>query len=161
MGRYRDWILAMVSGAMLGVMININSGLAWYSTPFVASWVVHGVGAVVALVLLQANVAVAGKGAKAQVAQAQVARAGRPPLWSYLGGAPGALAVALGSISVNSSLALSGALSLMLVGQIVFSLVSDFWGLFGAPQRRLTRYDLIAACLVVAGSALLIFSRET
>lgn len=155
MGRYRDWILAIVSGAMLGVMININSGLAWYSTPFVASWVVHGVGAVVALVLLQVNVTVAGKGARTQTAQAA-----RPPLWSYLGGAPGALAVALGSISVNSSLALSGALSLMLVGQIVFSLVSDFWGLFGAPQRRLSRYDLIAACLVVAGSALLIYSRD-
>lgn len=153
MGRYLDWVWAAAAGVMLAIMITLNSGLASYSTPFLASWVVHGVGALMALVLVQANAVLARKlrGTFGQENE-------KPPLWSYSGGAPGALAVALGAIAVNSSLALAGALSLMLVGQILFGLLSDLWGLFGTPKRSLNRFDLLAAVFVIAGSALLIYS---
>jgi Uncharacterized protein conserved in bacteria len=151
MRRYVDWIWAALAGGLLAVMITINSGLAAYTTPFTASWIVHGVGAVAAFVLLRVNVALA-RGR-------QGSSSGRkPPLWSYLGGAPGAFAVALSSIAVNSELALAGGLSLLLVGQILFGLVSDMGGLFGTPKRRITGFDLAAAVLVVAGSALIIYS---
>ena len=153
MRHYLDWIWAALSGGLLAVMITINSGLAAHSTPFVASWVVHGVGAVAAFFLLRVNLllmkrpaAAAGEGAS------------KPPLWSYFGGAPGAFAVALSSIAVNSELALAGGLSLLLVGQILFGLISDLWGLFGTPKRMLNRFDLLAALCVVAGSALIIYS---
>ncbi|MFN7010473.1 MAG: DMT family transporter [Allorhizobium sp.] len=153
MRHYLDWIWAGLSGGLLAVMITINSGLAAHSTPFVASWVVHGVGAVAAVFLLRVNLllmkrpaAAAGEGAS------------KPPLWSYFGGAPGAFAVALSSIAVNSELALAGGLSLLLVGQILFGLISDLWGLFGTPKRMLNRFDLLAALCVVAGSALIIYS---
>ncbi|CAH0341442.1 DMT family transporter [Rhizobium sp. CECT 9324] len=149
---YLDWFWAALAGGMLAVMVTLNSGLASYSTPFIASWVVHGVGAVTAVVLLQASRMWSSKPADLAI------HAGRPPLWSYFGGAPGALAVALGSIAVNSSLALAGALSLMLVGQILFSLLSDLWGWFGTPKRALNRFDLLAALLVTMGSALVIYS---
>ncbi|HCL65003.1 MAG TPA: hypothetical protein DIC56_09235 [Rhizobium sp.] len=153
MGRYLDWVWAAAAGVMLAIMITLNSGLAGYSTPFLASWVVHGVGALMALVLVQANAVLARKSRGTLGQQNE-----KPPLWSYSGGAPGALAVALGAIAVNSSLALAGALSLMLVGQILFGLVSDLWGLFGTPKRSLNRFDLLAALCVIAGSALLIYS---
>ena len=153
MRHYLDWIWAGLSGGLLAVMITINSGLAAHSTPFVASWVVHGVGAVAAFFLLRVNLLLmkrpavgAGEGAS------------KPPLWSYFGGAPGAFAVALSSIAVNSELALAGGLSLLLVGQILFGLISDLWGLFGTPKRMLNRFDLLAALCVVAGSALIIYS---
>ncbi|WP_244426526.1 DMT family transporter [Rhizobium sp. PDO1-076] len=152
MRQYLDWIWAAVAGGMLAVMVTLNSGLASYSTPFIASWVVHGVGAVAAIVLLQTSRMRSPKPADLAI------HAARPPLWSYFGGAPGALAVALGSIAVNSSLALAGALSLMLVGQILFSLLSDLWGWFGTPKRPLNRFDLLAALLVTMGSALVIYS---
>ncbi|GEO83950.1 hypothetical protein GCM10007920_09580 [Ciceribacter naphthalenivorans] len=152
MRHYLDWIWAGLAGGLLAVMITINSGLAAHSTPFVASWVVHGVGALAAFVLLRANVFLAGKRAGSGQGAA------RPPLWSYFGGAPGAFAVALSSIAVNSELALAGGLSLLLVGQILFGLISDLWGLFGTPKRLLNRFDLVAALCVVAGSALIIYS---
>jgi transporter family-2 protein len=66
--------------------------------------------------------------------------------------------VALSSIAVNSELALAGGLSLLLVGQILFGLISDLWGLFGTPKRMLNRFDLLAALCVIAGSALIIYS---
>jgi transporter family-2 protein len=152
MRHYLDWFWAALAGGMLAVMVTLNSGLASYSTPFIASWVVHGVGAVAAIVLLQASRVRSSKPADMAI------HAASPPFWSYFGGAPGALAVALGSIAVNSSLALAGALSLMLVGQILFSLLSDLWGWFGTPKRALNRFDLLAALLVTMGSALVIYS---
>ena len=42
--KYVDWIWAVLAGALLAVMVTINSGLAALTTPFTASWVVHGVG---------------------------------------------------------------------------------------------------------------------
>lgn len=147
-----DWVLGALAGALLAAMISINAGLAGHSTPFIGSWVVHGVGALAALVLIFAHRLVT------KPAPAMAASVRKPPLWSYFGGAPGALAVALGSIAVNSELALAGALSLMLVGQIAFSLVCDQWGLFGTPQRRVTLYDLLAAAMVILGSLAIIMS---
>jgi transporter family-2 protein len=147
-----DWILGALAGALLAVMISINAGLAGHSTPFIGSWVVHGVGALAALVL------VFGQRLFAKPAPATAAPSRNPPLWSYFGGAPGALAVALGSIAVNSELALAGALSLMLVGQIVFSLLCDQWGLFGTPRRKVTVFDMLAAAMVLLGSLSIITS---
>ena len=152
MRQYLDWFWALVSGGLLALMITINSALAGFTTPFIASWVVHGVGAVAALVLVLVY-AVLVKRRPVAAGEGQ-----RPPLWSYFGGAPGALAVALSSIAVNSELALAGALSLLLVGQILFGLLSDRWGLFGTPQRPINRFDILASVLVIAGSALLIYS---
>lgn len=152
MRHYLDWVWAGLAGGLLAVMITINSGLAAHSTPFVASWVVHGVGAVAAFFLLRVNLLlVTGRSGVGQGVS-------KPPLWSYLGGAPGAFAVALSSIAVNSELALAGGLSLLLVGQILFGLISDLWGLFGTPKRMLNRFDLLAALCVIAGSALIIYS---
>ena len=152
MRRYADWLWGAFAGILLALMVTINSGLAAYTTPFTASWIVHGVGALAAFFLVLGNLAIAGrrgpKGVKGQ----------RAPLWSYFGGAPGAFAVALSSIAVNSELALAGGLSLLLVGQILFGLLSDVWGLFGTPKRALNRFDLIAAVCVIGGSALIIFS---
>jgi len=152
MRHYLDWVWAALAGALLATMITINSGLAVYTTPFTASWIVHGVGAVAAFVLLRANAMLM----RRRVGQEE---ADKPPLWSYFGGAPGAFAVALSSIAVNSELALAGALSLLLVGQILFGLLSDQFGMFGTPHRPLNRYDFLAACCVIGGCALLIFSR--
>lgn len=152
MHRHLDWIWAILAGALLAVMVTINSGLAALTTPFTASWVVHGIGAVAAFFLLLANGAVARRAGRAP-------RPGKAPLWSYLGGAPGAFAVALSSIAVNSELALAGGLSLLLVGQILFGLVSDQFGFFGTPRRRLNRFDFLATACVIGGSALLVFSK--
>ncbi|WNG32885.1 DMT family transporter [Archangium minus] len=153
-GRSKDWLLAMVGGSLLALMINYNSLLAKHTTPMFASWVAHGLGAVAALVLVVLYSRVfrsAGKETDQQRAKI--------PLWFYLGGIPGAFTVILAAVTVNSGLTLSGTIALMLLGQVLFGLVSDFFGLFGTPKRRIVPSDFLVALCVLSGSALIIFGR--
>lgn len=137
-------LLAIAGGVLLALMIEFNSLLARFTSPVYASWVAHGLGGLAALALV------------AVFARAR-ALPGRPPLWFYLGGIPGALTVILAAIAVNSRLALSGTIALMLVGQVVFGMLSDHFGLFRTPRRRLVLMDLVVSVAVLGGSALIIF----
>lgn len=140
--------LAFASGGLLTLMILFNGQWAREGTPLFASWMAHGTGTVAALIfllLLRAPRKPAGQGAKA-------------PLWAYLGGLSGAVTVMLTSATVNSFLALSGTLALGLAGQAGFSLLSDRFGWFGLPARRIGATDLAALALILAGSFLVIFA---
>jgi transporter family-2 protein len=152
MGRSTDWLMGIAGGVLLALMINYNSLLARHTTPVFASWVAHGLGAAAAFALV--------------VAYARARRAGDPPRtapganvprWFYLGGIPGTVTVILAAVAVNSPLTLSGAIAFMLVGQVVFGIVSDHWGLFRTPRRRIVATDALGALAVLAGSALIIF----
>jgi transporter family-2 protein len=147
-----DLLLALTGGALLAVMINLNSALATFSSPLFASWMAHGIGALVALILvaLYANIF----GNKPVTTETKQVKA---PVWSYFGGLPGALTVILAAITVNSSLGLSGTLALGLVGQILFGLVSDHFGLFGLAKKRFAFADILIVMPVLAGSFILIF----
>ena len=143
-------LLALVAGALLALMISINSVLASYNSPLLASWVAHGVGAITAwlLLLLLSRRAPGSSSTSAAV-----------PRWAYFGGIPDALTVVLAAITVNSPLALSGSLALMLTGQVLFGMLSDSCGWFGVLKRRLSANDIIATLLILSGCALLIFLR--
>jgi transporter family-2 protein len=147
-GRSGDWLLAILGGVLLSLMIEFNSLLARFTSPVYASWVAHGLGAVAALALVVGY---------HRVRKAPERQGVRPPLWFYAGGIPGAFTVILAAIAVNSSLALSGTIALMLVGQVVFGMVSDHFGLFRTPKRRLSGTDLVVALAVLGGSGLIIF----
>jgi transporter family-2 protein len=152
-GRSTDWLLGIAGGVLLALMIHYNSLLAKYTTPTFASWVAHGLGAVVALLLVMLAASRLFRRTRASEGQERV----KAPLWFYLGGIPGAFTVILAAITVNGSLSLSGTIALMLVGQIVFGLVSDHFGLFRTPKRRLVAMDAVVALCVLTGSALIIF----
>ncbi|CAI1612977.1 Uncharacterized protein conserved in bacteria [Serratia proteamaculans] len=143
-------LLALAAGALLALMISINSVLASYNSPLLASWVAHGIGAITAwLLLLLLNL----RPPKSSPSSVAV------PRWAYFGGIPGALTVVLAAITVNSPLALSGSLALMLTGQVLFGMLSDSCGWFGVMKRRLNANDIIATLLILSGCALLIFLR--
>jgi transporter family-2 protein len=151
-GRPTDWLLAVSGGVLLALMIDYNSLLAKHTTPTFASWVAHGLGAAAAFVLVVLYSRVfhpVGAGTGQQGVRA--------PLWFYLGGVPGSFTVILAAIAVNSRLALSGTISLMLVGQVLFGIVSDYFGLFRTPKRRVAAADFVVALAVLTGSALIIF----
>lgn len=147
-----DWLLAIVAGILLAVMIDFNSLLAKHSVPVFASWVAHGFGALVALVIV-------GLGATLLRLKPQKAISPKPqsPFWSYWGGIPGTFTVILAAITVNSPLGLSGTLALMLVGQVLFGIVSDQFGWFGIPQRKIGVTDGLVILFVLSGSGILIF----
>jgi bacterial/archaeal transporter family-2 protein len=145
MGRSTDWMLAIAGGSLLAVLIDCNGLLAKHSTPFLASWVAHGIGSVAALPLVACS------------RRDRSVRRITIPLWAYSGGMLGALALILSALTVNSSLALSGTIAFNLSGQVIFGILSDHFGLFGVPQRRVTLTDYGVVLAVLTGSWLLIF----
>lgn len=140
-----DLALAFLSGGVLTFMILANGRMAFHTTALFSSLAAHGTGAIAALVVLALF-----------MRRTPGPAAARPPLWVYLGGLSGALTVMLSSAAVNTALALSGTLALGLLGQVVFGLVADKFGLFGLPARRLVRADALAFALIIAGSLLII-----
>lgn len=135
-------------------MINYNSLLAKHTTPMFASWVAHGLGAVAALALVALYSRVF-----RSVNKETESRREKIPLWFYLGGIPGTFTVILAAVTVNSGLSLSGTIALMLLGQVLFGIVSDHFGLFRTPKRRIVPADFLVALCVLTGSALIIFGR--
>ncbi|MBS0350932.1 MAG: DMT family transporter [Proteobacteria bacterium] len=150
-----DWLLALSGGLLLALMIDYNSLMAKHSTPLFASWTAHGVGTITSLffIVLFSKLILINK----EEIQSKSADA---PVWSYLGGIPGALTVVLAAVTVNTTLGLSGTLSLMLVGQIIFGMISDRMGLFGMQKRELTMIDFLVILCVLSGSCLIIFNRS-
>ncbi len=145
-------LAAFATGGILTLMVHFNGELGRYGTPLFASWAAHGTGTLAAAVWLAIG--------WAMTRSSPFAAAGRPraPLWAYLGGISGAITVILTSITVNSPLALSGTLALGLAGQVGFGLAADRWGLLGMPRRKADLRDYAALALIVAGSAIIIFS---
>lgn len=139
-------LVALLSGVLLTLMIMSNSYLSTFTSPLHASWLTHGIGAVVALIIWL----IVKKYLPSR-------RAGtRIPLWCYLGGIPGAFTVLLAAITVNSPLSLSGSIVLMLAGQIVTGLIIDHFGLMGLTRRKATGRDGLTLLLLFSGCILII-----
>ncbi|WEO70375.1 DMT family transporter [Agrobacterium vitis] len=140
---------ALGSGGLLAVMAHLNGVLTIHGGAVLASWIAHGTGTITALVFM---LGFAAFGRKEQLKVTSQA-----PAWAYLGGVSGAATVILISLAVNSPIALSGTIALTLVGQGLFSLAADWWGLFGLSARRVTLRDVAAMTLIIAGSCLMVF----
>ncbi|KZM43120.1 hypothetical protein OA92_10260 [Marinomonas sp. SBI22] len=142
--------IALFSGALLALMIQLNSQLALLNSPLEASWIAHGLGAFCAYAIL---LIIGTKKLNAGAIKDEKAK-----WYSYLGGLPGAMTVMLAAVTVNSELGLAGTLSLALLGQILFSLIVDSFGLFNSPKRRLGWHDVKVIFLILSGSMLIIFA---
>ncbi|MBU2712976.1 DMT family transporter [Zooshikella harenae] len=153
--RLKDWLLAIAGGVLLALMIEYNSLLAKHTTPYIASWVAHGMGAIVALALVFLTMMLLSR----KQIKNNVTNTSKLPLWFYMGGIPGAFTVVLAAIAINGSLSLSEAIALMLVGQIIFGMISDHFGLFLVLKRRIVLKDFLVVTCVLAGSAMIIFGR--
>ena len=141
-------VMAFATGGLLTLMVLFNGQFALHGTALFASWAAHGTGMVAALVFLALIPRLRATGTRPAT-----------PAWAYLGGVSGAATVMLTSTTVNSALALSGTLAFGLAGQVVFGLLTDRFGLFGLPRRRITARDLAALAMIVAGSLMIIFGR--
>ncbi|WP_298771123.1 DMT family transporter [uncultured Shewanella sp.] len=153
-----DKLMALFAGGLLALMIDINSGLALVNSPIQASWIAHGVGALVAMCLVIIGTLFF-KGYKQYcLKETRRTKTTDLPYWIYLGGLPGALTVVLAGITVNSDIGLSGTLTSALIGQIIFGIVSDHLGLFGSQKKPFVTADLLKVLPVLGGSFIIIFS---
>ncbi|MCG9755808.1 DMT family transporter [Shewanella insulae] len=144
-------MLGLLGGVALAVMIALNSELAKYGSPLLASWVAHGVGTLVALLLLGA----------VRLRQGCLTRCNEAaPWWAYLGGLPGAFTVVLGAMTVNSALGLSASIAFIMAGQILFGLVCDRLGLFGMARRRLSWGQGAALAVMALGALIVLLAQE-
>lgn len=148
-------LVAVFSGVLLTLMIMSNSYLSTFTSPLQASWLTHGIGSMVALLIW---LMVKGRWGKTQRKQ-KTPRWSRIPRWGYLGGIPGAFTVLLAAITVNSPLSLSGSIVLMLTGQIVTGLFIDHMGFLGLTKRKVTLKDGITVLLLLTGSTLIILGK--
>ena len=148
-------LIAVFSGVLLTLMIMSNSYLSTFTSPLQASWLTHGIGSMVALLIW---LMVKGRWGKTQRKQ-KTPLWSRTPRWSYLGGIPGAFTVLLAAITVNSPLSLSGSIVLMLTGQIVTGLFIDHMGFLGLTKRKVTLKDGITVLLLLTGSTLIILGK--
>ncbi|TDB54628.1 DMT family transporter [Photorhabdus khanii] len=149
----RNILLAVIGGSLLTLMIYTNSILSESTTPFFASWVAHGIGAIVALILF---IIVARFFSKKEIYEKKH-RKSNIPIGFYLGGIPGALTVVLAAVAINGGLPLSSTISLGLVGQIIFGLVADHFGLLRTRKRKIVIQDLYVILFVLFGSMLILF----
>jgi len=132
------YIFALLSGILIAFMVPINGGLAAaYSLHWAAVYIhVSGLLVISAWVFLKR----------------ERPFAVRHPWFLYIGGAIGVLVVlfhnlAFGRISVSAILAL------VLLGQSVTGLAIDHFGLFGMPQHRFGRGNLVGIALILCGIA--------
>ncbi|QYJ99648.1 DMT family transporter [Shewanella alkalitolerans] len=144
-------MLGLLGGVALAVMIALNSELAKYGSPLLASWVAHGVGTLVALLLLGA----------VRLRQGALTRRNEAaPWWAYLGGLPGAFTVVLGAMTVNSTLGLSASIAFIMAGQILFGLMCDSLGLFGMARRRLNWGQGASLAVMALGALIVLLAQE-
>ncbi|EAQ65648.1 hypothetical protein MED121_08788 [Marinomonas sp. MED121] len=148
---YSQIPIALFAGAILAIMIKLNAGLANISSPLEASWIAHGLGAVTALGLLSLF------SYKPKTDSKKLTK--HAPWFTYLGGLPGAFTVILAGITVNSPLGLAGSLALALLGQVLFSLIVDYFGLFGSFKKTLGVNDIKVIGLILTGCLFIIFAR--
>ncbi|WP_186645405.1 DMT family transporter [Fluviispira vulneris] len=151
MTKSKDIFLALFGGVLLALMVTSNSLLAQNTNAVFASWFAHGIGASVILTILIFSYTMQIKSEKSQAITTKV------QWWLYLGGVAGAFVVFLSSVVINKGLSLSAAISLILVGQILFGIFSDSIGLFGTIKRKIHIKDFIVILLVLTGSYLILF----
>lgn len=156
-----DKLIALFAGGLLALMIAINSDLALVNTPLQASWVAHGIGALVAMCLVGIGSVCFQSLARSNRhhSNGEIERKTSASLsyWAYLGGLPGSLTVALAAMTVNSEIGLSGTLACALIGQIIFGMISDHLGLFNSQKKAFVIADLFKVIPIIAGSFILIF----
>lgn len=153
-------LLAMFSGAMLALMIDINSQLAGQTSAFQASWMAHGIGAATAFLLLACQRRNKGKqsaGSSSNLPQAN--KLSKPYRLYYLGGIPGAFTVVLASVAVQSQIGLAGTLALGLLGQLLFSLLAEHFGWFQLKPKAISLASIIPVVCIATGASLIIYGR--
>ncbi|TCS44000.1 DMT family transporter [Reinekea marinisedimentorum] len=150
MTRWTPILSALLGGALLALMIAMNSQLYLYVSPLVSSWIAHGMGAITALLML---LLLSRRKPVAEPAALAI------PWWAYLGGVSGAVLVVLAVITVNSFLGITGTLVLSIVGQVMFGLFSDQFGWFGLAVHPVTRARLLAVIPIVLGSFFIVVAK--
>lgn len=129
--------LAVLSGALIAVMILVNGGLTGlYGNPL-ATVIIHIVGlCCITAVLL--------------VRRARFPKGPKIPWYLFSGGAVGVALTYCNNITINA-IGVSATLAIGLLGQVLSSLLIEQWGWFKTPVRPISPQKLLVVGLILAG----------
>ena len=129
-------ILALAIGALISVMVSLNSGLESYVGSTYSVVIIHAVGLISILIVAAIK--------KEKVIKEAI------PFYLFLGGIFGVMLTLVNVITIGSlGVALTTALAVF--GQLVFSSLVDHFGLFGLTKYEFNPKKLIGFLIVFIG----------
>lgn len=137
-------LLAVLSGVIIAVMIQINGGFSALVGPWHSTLLIHAVGLVGVILILLA------RRKRVRIFQKQI------PWVLYCGGVIGVATVVINNIT-TLSIGVLATLSLGLLGQIVLSLFIEHYGLLGTPKRPINSKKLGVIGLICGGIGVMQF----
>ena len=139
------FLIAAASGATMALQGTFNSALGKTIGVTQATLVVHGMGTIVAALVLFAPGF--GKEGFSRLTQA--------PWYAYLGGAL-SVAIVYGVAVSIPKLSVSNATTAIIVGQVTTALIIDSFGWFGVEKLDMTWLRAVGLVLLAAGAKLLL-----
>lgn len=128
---------ALLIGALIAVMIQMNGTLGEYTNIYFSGFFAHGVGTIgvlIMLIFIKEN-----KNKEIKI-----------PIYYYLGGILGALIIILNNISFQG-LGVSTTVALILLGQVGASLMIDSWGLMNMNKVHFNKKKMLGLILITVG----------
>ncbi len=132
--------LAPLVGALVTIMSGINSRFSEIAEPVVAVLVIHATGLIAIMII--------------SLVRREKALSGKVPSWQYLGGLVG-VATVFSSNYAFSALGASLTMAVALLGQTIFSVVTDATGMLGRTKYPLSARRLPGIALALAGVAVM------
>lgn len=137
MNNFKDIFMAVLSGAIVCIMVTFNSQLSDYCGVYLSTMVIHLIGLITFIIVMKI------KKQKIELFQ-------HLPLWLYSGGAIGVLTVIFNNISVTQTGAtLFTALSLL--GQILTSLYLEKTGALSTPIHTISKRQILSLLFIILG----------
>jgi len=131
------YILSILSGALVSLMTMQNGVLAnWYGA-YGSTVIIHIVGLILIACIMVFK-------------RYHFMPKSKCPPWKYLGGVVGVATTAFSNLAFGK-ISLSAMLALGLLGQLITSLATDRFGLFGMPKHPFHKKKLIGIAIVAGG----------
>lgn len=130
-------IMSIIIGMLITLMITLNGSLSNVTGNYTSSVIIHLVGLIGIILVLM-------------ITQSKLVIKKDLPFYLYSAGLIGVVTVLFNNISI-ASIGVSLTVSLGLLGQTIFSLVSDHYGLFGMKKVVFNRRKLIGLVIIIIG----------
>lgn len=136
-------IAALIIGALIAIMIQMNGTLGQYTNVYFSSFFAHGLGAIGVFIIT---------GFIKQNKNEDIDL----PVYFYMGGAMGAIIIVLNNMSFQW-LGVSMTVALILLGQVISSLLIDTRGLFNMEKINFNRKKILGFFLISFGILIMMF----
>lgn len=144
-------IIAFCAGIALAVQAAINSQLSAVVTnqPLVAAFISFSTGAITLffICLWKADLITA------------LQHLPKQPLWKFLGGPLGALAV-FTTVFLAPKIGVSNMLFFIIIGQLIAALIIDHFGLIGMPTRLVNGWKILGFAIILLGLGIFFFAEK-